>query len=517
MGTHDVSILEFGGGVFEVLASDGDTHLGGSDIDEKVVNWLIDEFKNDEGQDLSKDPMALQRLKEAAEKAKIELSSSVSTEINLPYITAIDGVPKHLVRTLSRAKFESLISDIINRTIEPCKAALKAASLSVNDIDEIILVGGSTRIPAVQKAVEEYFGKAPSHGVNPDEAVSIGASIQGAILNKEDGVGDIVLLDVTPLNLGIETMGNVLTTLVESNTTIPCKKTMTFSNAQDMQSMASIMVYSGNRPMAYQNKLLGQFNIDITPSPKGRNQIEVSFDIDANGILTVSAVDKALNKPNKITIEASSNLTKEEIERMKAEADANADADKKLKETADKINMADSMAFSIEKSMEEMKDKINDSDEEENLRRIVLPIESIDYNVALIANQLGIVSAMASRDNIYLKAEQAGEIQVEGVPLQAGQVNQVDANTIQQPTYTGGGTVNLNINGTIELTGGGQGVGKLTAQDIKRIIDNNPELQRHIADVITGRQGRNGNAGRNNYENADNRRGTTNGTATGGM
>ena len=364
-GTEDVSILNFGGGVFEVLASDGDTHLGGSDIDEKVVNWLIDEFKNDEGQDLSKDPMALQRLKEAAEKAKIELSSSVSTEINLPYITAIDGVPKHLVRTLSRAKFESLISDIINRTIEPCKAALKAASLSVNDIDEIILVGGSTRIPAVQKAVEEYFGKAPSHGVNPDEAVSIGASIQGAILNKEDGVGDIVLLDVTPLNLGIETMGNVLTTLVESNTTIPCKKTMTFSNAQDMQSMASIMVYSGNRPMAYQNKLLGQFNIDITPSPKGRNQIEVSFDIDANGILTVSAVDKALNKPNKITIEASSNLTKEEIERMKAEADANADADKKLKETADKINMADSMAFSIEKSMEEMKDKINDSDKEE--------------------------------------------------------------------------------------------------------------------------------------------------------
>lgn len=364
-GTHDVSILDFGSGVFEVLASDGDTHLGGSDFDERITDWLVDEFKKEEGQDLSKDPMALQRLKEASEKAKVELSSSVSTEINLPYITAVDGMPKHLVKTLTRAKFESLISDLVKRTIEPCKTALKAAGLTTKDIDEVILVGGSSRIPCLQKAVEDFFGKAPSHGVNPDEAVAIGASIQGAILNKEEGVGDIVLLDVTPLNLGIETMGGVLTTMVESNTTIPCKKTMTFSNATDMQSAASIMVYSGNRPMASQNKMLGQFNIDITPSPKGANQIEVSFDIDANGILTVSAVDKALNKPNKITIESSSNLTKEEIERMKAEAEANADADKKLKETADKINMADSMAFSIEKSMDEMKDKIDDADKEE--------------------------------------------------------------------------------------------------------------------------------------------------------
>lgn len=364
-GTHDVSILDFGSGVFEVLASDGDTHLGGSDFDERITDWLVDEFKKEEGQDLSKDPMALQRLKEASEKAKVELSSSVSTEINLPYITAVDGMPKHLVKTLTRAKFESLVDDLVKRTIEPCKTALNAAGLTAKDIDEVILVGGSSRIPCLQKAVEEFFGKAPSHGVNPDEAVAIGASIQGAILNKEDGVGDIVLLDVIPLNLGIETMGGVLTTMVESNTTIPCKKTMTFSNATDMQSAASIMVYSGNRPMASQNKMLGQFNIDITPSPKGANQIEVSFDIDANGILTVSAVDKALNKPNKITIESSSNLTKEEIERMKAEAEANADADKKLKETADKINMADSMAFSIEKSMDEMKDKINDADKEE--------------------------------------------------------------------------------------------------------------------------------------------------------
>ena len=364
-GTHDVSILDFGSGVFEVLASDGDTHLGGSDFDERITDWLVDEFKKEEGQDLSKDPMALQRLKEASEKAKVELSSSVSTEINLPYITAVDGMPKHLVKTLTRAKFESLIDDLVKRTIEPCRTALKAAGLTTKDIDEVILVGGSSRIPCLQKAVEDFFGKTPSHGVNPDEAVAIGASIQGAILNKEDGVGDIVLLDVTPLNLGIETMGGVLTTMVESNTTIPCKKTMTFSNATDMQSAASIMVYSGNRPMASQNKMLGQFNIDITPSPKGVNQIEVSFDIDANGILTVSAVDKALNKPNKITIESSSNLTKEEIERMKAEAEANADADKKLKETADKINMADSMSFSIEKSMDEMKDKIDDADKEE--------------------------------------------------------------------------------------------------------------------------------------------------------
>ena len=362
MGTHDVSILEFGGGVFEVLATDGDTHLGGSDVDERISNWMVSEFKSSEGIDLSTDPMAMQRIKEAAEKAKIELSSASSTEINLPYITAENGTPKHLIMTLTRAKFEQLIDDLVKRTIEPCRSALAAAKLKTSDIDEIILVGGSTRIPCVQDAVEKFFGKAPSKGVNPDEVVAMGAAIQGAILNKEEGVGDIVLLDVTPLNLGIETMGNVLTTLVEANTTIPCKKTMEFSNATDMQPNATIMVYSGNRPMAYQNKLLGQFNIELTPSPRGMNKIEVLFDIDANGILTVSAVDKALNKPNKITIESKSSLTQEEIDRMKAEAEVNAEADKKQKEEADKLNGADSFAFSVQKSMEEFGDKVKDDD-----------------------------------------------------------------------------------------------------------------------------------------------------------
>jgi molecular chaperone DnaK len=365
-GTHDVSILNFGNGVFEVLATDGDTHLGGSDVDEKISNWIINEFKNDEGVDLTSDSMAMQRIKEASEKAKIELSSSVKTEINLPYITAVEGAPKHFVKELTRAKFESLIEDLVKRTIEPCKNALKSAKLSISDIDEVILVGGSSRIPCVQKAVEEFFGKAPSKGVNPDEVVSIGAAIQGAILNKESGVGDILLLDVTPLNLGIETMGNVLTTIVEANTTIPCKKTMTFSNASDNQPAASIMVYSGNRPMVYQNKALGQFNIELTPSPKGMNQIEVSFDIDANGILTVSAVDKALNKENKITIESSSSLTKEEIERMKQEAEANAESDKKQKEDVEKLNGADAFAFSIEKSLNEFGNKVSE-DEKKSL------------------------------------------------------------------------------------------------------------------------------------------------------
>lgn len=365
MGTHDVSILEFGGGVFEVLSSDGDTHLGGSDIDERIMNWLVDEFKSDEGVDLSKDAMAMQRIKESAEKAKIELSSASSTDINLPYITVVDGTPKHLVKSLTRAKFESLITDIVKRTIEPCKTALNAAKLEIGDIDEVILVGGSTRIPCIQEAVKNFFGKEPSKSVNPDEAVALGAAIQGAILNKEEGVGDIVLLDVTPLQLGIETQGNVLTTMVEANTTIPCKKEMTFSNAVDMQPNASIMVYTGNRPMAYQNKLLGRFDIELTPSPRGMNQINVIFDIDANGLITVSAVDKAINKPNQITIQASSTLTKEEIEKMKVEAEANAEADKKLKEESDKLNMADGFAFSIEKSMNDLGDKITDAEKEE--------------------------------------------------------------------------------------------------------------------------------------------------------
>lgn len=373
-GTLDLTILEFGGGVFEVLSTDGDTHLGGSDIDQKIIEWLADEFKNDEGIDLLKDPMALQRLKEAAEKAKIELSSTTSTEINLPYITAEGGVPKHLVKTLTRAKFEQLIIDIIKRSIEPCERALNSAKLSKTDIDEILLVGGTTRIPAVQDAVKNFFGKEPSKSVNPDEAVAQGAAIQGAILNGDSSVGDVVLLDVTPLNLGISTVGDVMTTMIESNTTIPTKKTMKFSNAENNQSMASIVVFSGNRPMAHDNKLLGQFNIEITPSPKGTNEIEVSFDIDANGILTVSAVDKALNKPSNIKIEASSNLSKEEIERMKAEAEANAEADKKKKEEIDTINNADSLIFSIKRSMDDMGDKISEDDKNE-ITKAIDPLE----------------------------------------------------------------------------------------------------------------------------------------------
>lgn len=364
-GTHDVSILEFGGGVFEVLSTDGDTHLGGSDIDEEITKWIVDEFKKDEGVDLSKDSMAMQRIKEASEKAKIELSSASSTDVNLPYITSVDGTPKHLVKTLTRAKFESMIKDIVDRTIKPCESALKSADLSVNDIDEIILVGGSTRIPAIQEAVKKFFGKEPSHNVNPDEAVALGAAIQAAILNNDENVGDIVLLDVTPLTLGIEVQGGILATMVEANTTIPCKKTTDFSNATDMQANASILVYSGNRPMANQNKLLGRFDIELTPSPRGMNQIEVTFDIDANGVLTVSAFDKALNKPNKITIQAKSTLTQEEIERMKAEAEQYAEEDKKIKETADKLNEADAFAFTIEKSITELGDKISDSEKEE--------------------------------------------------------------------------------------------------------------------------------------------------------
>ena len=358
-GTFDISILEFGGGVFEVLSTNGDTHLGGDDFDQVIIKWLADGFKADEGIDLTKDPMAMQRLKEAAEKAKIELSSSTSTEINLPYISAEGGVPKHLVKTLTRAQFEQLAHDLIQACLVPCQNAVRDANLQTSDIDEVILVGGSSRIPAVQTLVKNYFGKEPSKGVNPDEVVAVGAAIQGAILNKESGVGDIVLLDVTPLTLGIETMGGVMTKLIEANTTIPCKKSETFSTAVDNQTAVTIHVLQGERPMATQNKSIGQFNLEgIAPARRGVPQIEVTFDIDANGILNVSAKDKATGKEQKIRIEASSGLSQEEIDRMKAEAEQNAAADKAEREKIDKLNQADSMIFTTENFLKDNADKI---------------------------------------------------------------------------------------------------------------------------------------------------------------
>ncbi len=358
-GTHDVSILELGDGVFEVLATDGDTHLGGDDVDQTIIDWLAAEFESEEGIDLRKDAMALQRLREAAEKAKIELSSSASTEINLPYVTATASGPKHLVRSLSRSKFEQLIADLVARTIKPCELALKSAGLSKSDIDEIILVGGSTRIPAVQEAVEKFFGKAPSKGVNPDEVVAVGAAIQGGVLTGD--VKDVLLLDVTPLSLGIETMGGVATRLIESNTTIPTKKSQVFSTAADNQPSVEIHVIQGERPMAADNKTIGRFHLDgIPPAPRGTPQIEVTFDIDANGIIKVSATDKATGKSQDIRIEASSGLTQEEIDRMKAEAEANAEADKKAKESAETLNEADQMIFQTEKQLSEFGEKLSE-------------------------------------------------------------------------------------------------------------------------------------------------------------
>ena len=356
-GTFDISILEFGSGVFEVLSTNGDTHLGGDDFDQVIIDWLVSGFKAEEGIDLSKDPMALQRLKEAAEKAKIELSSTTSTEINLPYITADGGVPKHLVKTLSRSEFERLADSLIQACKVPCQNAMRDAGLSNSDINEVILVGGSTRIPAVQKMVADFFGKEPSKGVNPDEVVALGAAIQGASLSGEKS--DIVLLDVTPLSMGIETMGGVMTKLIDANSTIPCKKSEVFSTAADNQTAVTIHVLQGERPMASQNKSVGQFNLDgIAPARRGVPQIEVTFDIDANGILNVSAKDKATGKEQHITITASSGLSKEEIERMKAEAEANADADKKEREKIDKLNQADSMIFQTENMLKDSGDKI---------------------------------------------------------------------------------------------------------------------------------------------------------------